>query len=67
MKYTGKLYGRAGGMHFDTGHTTDNWDAMEARIQNIDKAIDLIQKARTLNGAYGSDAHLQDAIIALTK
>jgi hypothetical protein len=62
MKYTGKLYGKAGGMYFDTSHTTDEWDSMEARIVEIDRAIDLIQKARSNNG---NDALLQDAIIAL--
>jgi hypothetical protein len=62
MKYTGKLYGRAGGMYFDTSHTTDDWDRMEARIHAIDRAIELIQKARSNNG---NDALLQDAIISL--
>jgi hypothetical protein len=62
MKYTGKLYGKAGGMYFDTSRTTAEWDSMEARIVEIDRAIDLIQKARSNNG---NDAMLQNAIIAL--
>ena len=33
--------------------------------ERIGVAVKLIQAARSLNGAYGSDAHLQDAIIAL--
>jgi len=39
--------------------------AKESRIDGIERAIELIQKARGMNGAYGSDALLQDAIIAL--
>jgi hypothetical protein len=33
--------------------------------ERILAAVRLIQSARSLNGAYGSDALLQDAIIAL--
>jgi len=65
MKYHGKLYGKAGGMYFDTSHTTDEWDSMESRIEGIERAIELSQKARGMNGAYGSDAFLQDAIISI--
>ena len=33
--------------------------------ERIAAAVQLIQSARSLNGAYGADALLQDAIIAL--
>jgi hypothetical protein len=33
--------------------------------ERIGAAVELIQRARSLNGAYGADAILQDAIIAL--
>ena len=33
--------------------------------ERIGAAVRLIQSARSLNGAYGADAFLQDAIIAL--
>jgi hypothetical protein len=62
MKYTGKLYGRIYGKTFETGHTGAEFIAMESRIHAIDRAIELIQKARSNNG---NDAMLQDAIISL--
>lgn len=29
MEYHGKLYGKLGLMYFDTGKTSDDWDALE--------------------------------------
>jgi hypothetical protein len=38
MNYKGKLYGRIGNnTYFDTAYTTDDWDAMEAKIKEIEK------------------------------
>lgn len=40
MNYVGKLYGRLGvDKYFDTGKTSDDWDAMEARIKELEAKI----------------------------
>ncbi len=36
MKYIGKLYGRLNGKYFDTGKTTNDWDALEAQVVKIE-------------------------------
>lgn len=37
MEYRGKLYGRLGGkMYFDTGKTSDDWDALEKRVAELE-------------------------------
>lgn len=37
MEYKGKLYGHLGGkMHFDTGKTADDWDALEKRVAELE-------------------------------
>lgn len=66
MDYRGKLYAKVAGKYFDTGYHTDDWDNLiSKRTANIGAAIKLIQQARSLNGAHGSDALLQDAILTL--
>lgn len=35
MKYSGKLYGKLGRKHFDTGRTTEDWDRMESALRRI--------------------------------
>ena len=35
MQYSGKLYGKMGRKHFDTGRTTDDWDRMEGALRRI--------------------------------
>ena len=62
MNYTGKLYGNIYHKWVETGHTGAEFISMQERIKAIDKAIELIQQARTKNG---NDALLQDAIITL--
>ena len=29
MRYEGKIYGKVGGKHFDTGKTSEDWDKLE--------------------------------------
>jgi hypothetical protein len=37
MEYHGKLYGHLGGkMYFDTGKTSDDWDALEKRVAELE-------------------------------
>ena len=31
MKYNGKLYGKVGGIYFDTGLTSNDWDELESK------------------------------------
>jgi hypothetical protein len=38
MEYKGKLYGKLGNdLYFDTSHTTDEWDKMEAKIKELEQ------------------------------
>ena len=37
MKYIGKLYGKVGGKTFDTGKTSEDWDAMESQLSAATK------------------------------
>ena len=32
MKYNGKLYGKVGGIYFDTGLTSNDWDELESKV-----------------------------------
>lgn len=36
MEYHGKLYGKSALGYFDTGSTTDDWDAMVAKIKQLE-------------------------------
>ncbi len=36
MNYKGKLYGKIGDKYFYTDKTADDWDAMEARIKELE-------------------------------
>lgn len=39
MNYLGKLYGHLGGKkYFDTGKTDKDWDALESKILELEKA-----------------------------
>jgi|19_taG_2_1085344.scaffolds.fasta_scaffold101002_2 hypothetical protein len=38
MNYNGKLYGKVGRKHFDTGKTTEDWDRLE-RIERAAKEM----------------------------
>lgn len=35
MKYVGPLYGKIAGKCFDTGKTSDDWDALEAKSERL--------------------------------
>lgn len=37
MNYSGKIYGRVAGKYFDTGNTTDDWDAMVKSLEVHDQ------------------------------
>ena len=39
MEYKGKLYGKLGGMHFDTGKTSEDWDNLEAKVNELQDAV----------------------------
>lgn len=39
MEYKGKLYGKIGNKYFDTGHTTDDYDGLIARVEELDKIV----------------------------
>lgn len=46
MKYKGKLFGQIGQTrkYFDTGRTSDEWDAMEARIEELEREVEYYKK-----------------------
>ena len=37
MKYNGKLYGKVGGIYFDTGLTSNDWDELESKANDNSK------------------------------
>lgn len=40
MEYKGKLYGHLGDkMYFDTGKTSDDWDALEKRLSELEEKL----------------------------
>jgi hypothetical protein len=39
MKYKGKLYGKIGNKYFDTGKTSEDYDALETLINRHNKAL----------------------------
>ncbi len=39
MKYNGKLYGKIGGIYFDTGLTSNDWDELESKANLKWKSI----------------------------
>ena len=44
MEYTGKLYGRIGNKHFDTGHTAKDWDELNKQIETLKEQLKQEQK-----------------------
>jgi len=49
MKYIGKLYGKIGGKHFDTGKTSADWDQLENVVQELcDERNELEKRYATL-------------------
>lgn len=51
MDYKGKLYGKIGNKYFDTGQTSDDYDDLINRIEELDKIIIrfIERKAKRLN------------------
>lgn len=55
MEYRGKLYGKIGSKHFDTGKTTEDWDDLLEALQVVyskmnaetfsEKHFELVEKA----------------------
>ena len=39
MKYVGKLFGQIGRRYFDTGKTSEHWDALEARAERAEASL----------------------------
>lgn len=44
MEYHGKLYGKIGKKYFDTTRTSDDWDAMEKRISELEAENSLLKE-----------------------
>ena len=44
MEYTGKLYGRIGNKHFDTGHTAKDWDELIKQVETLKEQLNKEQK-----------------------
>jgi hypothetical protein len=40
MEYVGKLYGKIGKKHFDTGRNSAEWDHMQKRIIELESALE---------------------------
>lgn len=46
MEYHGKLYGKIGNKYFDTGETTEDWDRLEAKVDELHQKVkQLVQQA----------------------
>jgi len=44
MKYIGKLYGRFDARkYFDTGKTSEDWDAMEQKIKELEEEVERLK------------------------
>ncbi|MDR1282423.1 MAG: hypothetical protein LBK99_16615 [Opitutaceae bacterium] len=70
MKYKGKLYGKIGKKHFDTGYTSDDWDALrdalKACVATLEVALDYGDFARGKgNFAKIVERDIRDGIAAL--
>jgi hypothetical protein len=39
MKYKGKLYGKLGGVYFDTGKTSEDWDNLESKVNELQEVV----------------------------
>jgi len=44
MEYIGKLYGRIGNKHFDTGYTAKEWDELTKQVETLKKQLNKEQK-----------------------
>ena len=45
MEYEGKLYGKIGNKHFDTGKTSYDWDYLEKSLEFYKKKLQVAKKA----------------------
>jgi hypothetical protein len=49
MEYHGKLYGKIGNKYFDTGETTEDWDRIEAKVDELNNTVKgLLNKLSTI-------------------
>jgi hypothetical protein len=39
MEYKGKLYGKIGGIHFETGKTSEDLDNLEAKVNELQEVV----------------------------
>ncbi len=39
MEYKGKLYGKIGNKYFDTSHTTEDWDKLTSRVEELENQL----------------------------
>jgi pimeloyl-CoA synthetase len=39
MEYIGKLYGKIGNKYFDTSHTSEDWDELNKKIEELKEEI----------------------------
>lgn len=39
MEYRGKLYGKIGGMYFDTSKTSEDWDNLENKVDELQEVV----------------------------
>lgn len=59
MEYKGKLYGRLKNKYFDTGKTSDDYDALEKKVIELENKLHQLSN-RNLN-AYGEPSYRKDS------
>lgn len=61
MEYKGKLYGKIGGMYFETGKTSKDWDKMESKIKELKSKIKEFPKFwYESNATWGEIGSIED-------
>jgi hypothetical protein len=60
MKYVGKLFGQIGRTrgYFDTGKTSGDWDALEARASRAEREVERLRAG--IGECLRANAHLAD-------
>ena len=60
MKYVGKLFGQIGRTrgYFDTGKTSEDWDALEARAELAEAEVERLRAG--IGECLRTNAHLAD-------
>ena len=73
MEYIGKLYGKIAGKYFDTGATSDDWDDLKEKIDELQTKLNksnhniiptdirIIEKANEYNSEFSDDAFIAGA------